>query len=370
MTMVFVTFGVAIGALAGCMPSLMRNAGISAETLGLGLTFSTLLTVLAMSAGGALARRFSNRAVLLAMLPALGLSLFAYLAAQSPLWFFLAILPMGLCFGLTDLFMNAEAVALEHDLRRPVFMALHGSVSAGVSVTAVLASYVSIEYGPAVVGGMAAVMFALSWAMVRRAVPPRVLAPAKAAHNGRLPDKRPLVLLGIAAGLIIAAETTALLWSANLLDEIAPALAAIAGLGAAFYGLCNALVRFPGDRMRRALGEIPLLIGSLAVSIAGFMVLGLSVSFVLSVAAFAAAGFGLALLIPCIFGIAANLAPDNRAGALSFISFLTALPRILAPMLFGLAAAEFGTAFAFGLVALGLAAALALIVAFKRGEYA
>ena len=370
MTMVFVTFGVAIGALAGAMPSVMRNAGISAETLGLGLTLSTLMTVLAMSAGGELARRFSNRAVLLVMLPAHGLFLLAYLSAQSPLWFFLAILPMGLCFGLTDLFMNAEAVALEHDLRRPVFMAFHGSVSAGVCVTAVLASYVSAHFGPAVVGGLALAMFALSWAMVRRSVTPRPLAPGKAAHNGRLPDKRPLVLLGIAAGLIIAAETTALLWSANLLDELAPALAAIAGLGAAFYGLCNALVRFPGDRMRRILGEIPLLIGSLAVSIGGFVVLGLSGSFALSVAAFAAAGFGLALLIPCIFGIAANLAPDNRAGALSFISLLTALPRILAPVLFGLAAAELGTTFAFGLVALGLAAALILILAFKRGGYA
>lgn len=369
MTMVFVTFGVAIGALAGCMPSVMRNADVAPGTLGLGLTLSTLMTVLAMSAGGELARRFSNRAVLLAMLPALGLSLLACLSAQSPMWFFLAIVPMGLCFGLTDLFMNAEAVALEHDLRRPVFMAFHGSVSAGVSVTAVLASYVSTQFGPSVVGGLAAVMFALSSAMVRRAVAPRPLAPAKAAHNGRLANKQPLALLGVAAGLIIAAETTALLWSANLLDELAPALAAIAGLGAAFYGLCNALVRFPGDRMRRALGDIPLLAGSLIVSAGGFIVLGLSGSFALSVAAFAAAGLGLALLIPCIFGIAAGLAPDNRAVALSFISLLTALPRILTPMLFGLAAASLGTAFAFGLVALGLAAALALVLVFKRGGY-
>ena len=63
------------------------------------------------------------------------------------------------------------------------------------------------------------------------------------------------MLLGIAAGLIIAAETAALLWSAKLLNDIAPSLAAIAGLGAAFFGLCNAAVRFPGDRMRSLLGE-------------------------------------------------------------------------------------------------------------------
>ena len=68
-------------------------------------------------------------------------------------------------------------------------------------------------------------------------------------------------------------------------------------------------------------------------------------------AAFASVGFGLALLIPTIFAMSAKLVPENRAGALSFVSLLTALPRILAPLAFGLVAARLGTAFAFGLVA-------------------
>lgn len=63
---------------------------------------------------------------------------------------------------------------------------------------------------------------------------------------------------------------------------------------------------------------------------------------------FAAVGLGLALLIPSIFVLAAGLVPENRAGALSFVSLLTALPRIFAPLGFGFLAAEFGIAFAFG----------------------
>lgn len=365
-TTVYVGFGIAIGALAGSMPSVIRNAGIDAETFGLGLTISTVLTVGAMAAGGQVARFASNRAVLLAVLPAFALSLGAYLTAGSPVWFFITIPIMGLCFGLTDLFMNAEAVALEHDLRRPIFMTFHGGVSAGVGVMAVAASWLSVTWGTGSVAAVTALMFGASWLCVYRAIAPRPLAAGKALRMGTLPNKSPLILLGIAAGLIIAAETAALLWSAKLLDEIAPSLAAIAGLGAAFFGLCNAAVRFPGDRMRAFLGEIPLMIASLVVSICGFVALALSGSFVVSVAAFASVGFGLALLIPTIFALSARLVPENRAAALSFVSLLTALPRVMAPLAFGILAARLGTAFAFGLVAVGLLASLGLILIFKR----
>ena len=369
-TAVYLSFGIAIGALAGSMPSVMRNAGIDAETFGLGLTISTVLTVGAMSVGGQVARFASNRAVLLAVLPCFALSLGAYLTAASPTWFFITIPVMGFCFGLTDLFMNAEAVALEHDMKRPIFMTFHGGVSAGVGVMAVAASWLSITSGTWAVAAVATIMFALSWLFVYRAIAPRPLAAGKAARMASLPNKTPLMLLGIAAGLIIAAETAALLWSAKLLDEIAPSLAAIAGLGAAFFGLCNAAVRFPGDRMRSLLGEMPLMIASLIVSVCGFVALGLSKSFVVSVAAFASVGFGLALLIPTIFTMSARLVPENRAGALSFVSLLTAVPRVMAPLAFGMVAARLGTAFAFGLVAVGLLASLGLILTFKRKGHA
>lgn len=365
-TVVFASFGVAIGALAGSMPTVMRNAGIDSQSFGLGLTVSTFVTVAAMALGGQVARLISNRAVLLIVLPLFALTLGAYLTAQTPVWFFIAIPIMGLCFGFTDLFMNAEAVALEHELGRPVFLTFHGAVSAGVGVMAVAASLLSTAVGTWAVAAAAAIMFALSWVLVLRTIPARPLAQGKSARMSGLPNKVPLMLLGIAAGLIIAAETAALLWSAKLLDDMAPSLAAIAGVGAAFFGLCNAAVRFPGDRMRARLGDLPLMIASLLLSIAGFTALGLSTNYVVSVAAFAAVGLGLALLIPCIFAMSAHLVPENRAGALSFVSLLTALPRILAPLAFGMVAAALGTAMAFGLVALGLAAALALVLAFAK----
>ena len=282
LTAVFAAFGAAIGALAGSMPSVMRNAGLDGETFGLGLTLSTLMTVMAMSMGGRIARHASNRQVLLAVLPVFAVSLLAYLTSASPIWFFVAVPLMGACFGLTDLFMNAEAVALEHDLNRPVFMAFHGAVSAGVGVMPVAASFLSTAVGTWSVGLAVAAFFAVAWWMVLLHVAPRVFTTGSTAR------------------------------------------------------------------------------------IAGFAALGASSHYALSVISFAAVGFGLALLVPCIFALSARLVPQNRAGALSFISLLTAAPRILAPLAFGFVAAEFGTALAFGLVAVCHVMALLLVLAFGR----
>ena len=94
-------------------------------------------------------------------------------------------------------------------------------------------------------------------------MPARLITPGKAGGLSNLPSKLPLIIMGLAIGLSVAAETASLFWSAKLLNDQAPELAAIAGLGAAFYGACNAIVRFRGDRLRARYGEIPLLLASL-----------------------------------------------------------------------------------------------------------
>ena len=175
--------------------------------------------------------------------------------------------------------------------------------------------------------------------------------------------------MGLAIGLSVAAETSSLFWSAKLLNDQAPELAAIAGLGAAFYGTCNAIVRFRGDRLRARYGEIPLMLGSLALATAGFIVLGLSHSFALNVIAFAAVGFGLAILCPCLFNLAAAQVPANRAAGLSFVSLIAGPPRILAPWIFGWVATSQSTSFAFGLCALLMVVAFGLIISLQNVNY-
>lgn len=366
---VFGAFGVAVGALAGSMPSLTRTAGVDAEMFGLGLTIATLATVTALSLGGVMARFTSNRRALLWALPMFAMLMMAYMSSQTPSWFFVSFVSMGFLFGFTDIFMNTEGAAIEHDLGRPVFTTFHACVSVGVAFMAIASSFVSALLGPWATGLICAAFFAIAWVMVFRNIVPRQLAVGRSGEGGRISDKRPLVLLGIAAGIVIAGETAALMWSAKLLDEQAPALAAIVGLGAAFFGLCNAVLRFPGDALRARLGDLPLMLASLGVAIIGFAALGYSTRFAVSVVAFAAVGLGTAVVIPCILAMAAALVPGNRAGGLGFVSMLSGAPRILAPWGIGWIAGSFGMNMAFGLLAAGLCVALLLVAGVRQLGY-
>lgn len=362
---VFASFGTAVGALSGSMPVVTRAAAIDSFALGLAITLSTLATVAVMSVGGIVARHTSNRTILLLSQPAFALLTLAFLSSHSPAMFFVTYILLGLAFGFTDLFMNAEGASIEHDLGKPIFTGFHAIVSAAMAVFALLSSYLSNQVGTWATGLAVILSFTLSWFMVHRFVAPRPLAFGRSARIASLPNKSPLILLGLAAGLMIAAELAAILWSAKLLDEQAPALAAIAGSGAAFYGVCTAAVRAAGDRLRARFGDLPLMMASLVVAIAGFMVLGQSKSFTLSIAAFALVGLGTAVLIPCIFALASAFVPANRAAGIGFISMIAGVPRALGPWIFGWTAAAFGISAAFGFFAGVLSVALILVTALR-----
>ena len=363
--LVFAAFGAVVGAFSGSIPALVRQTGISSETFGLALTGLTLTNIVVMALGGAMSRRFAGRHVLLAALPLLALSLAAMMLAQRVAVFIAAMLAHGLVLGVTDLTMNAEGSAVENDLKRPVFTGFHGCVSLGIALFAILSSFLTARFGPGASALAACLLCALAWFAVFANSPSRPLQ-TKTERLGTSVVTAPLILMGIIVGLVISCETSALYWSAKLLDEAAPKLAAITGLGVAFYGMCNALVRFPGDALRARFGDFNLMMASSALAITGFACLGLSSSFTVGVFSFAVVGLGTAIISPCIYNMAAAQTPSNRAAGLSFALLVTGAPRIAVPAAFGALSGAFSTKAAFGLCAALMLAALALMAMLRR----
>jgi hypothetical protein len=347
--LVFAAFGASVGAWAGAIPLVTKAAEITNFNLGLGLTVSTLCSIIVMALGGRIGRSFSNRTMLLGLLSVLALLTVALLNSTSVLLFFVLISLWGGVIGALDLFMNAEASAVEHDVGRPIFTAFHGAVSLSIAGYAIVSSYLTTLYGPIAtsIAILPAMIFA--WILVYRDVPARKLAEGEEGGLSNLPSLLPLAIMGLVAGLSIAGETSAIFWSAKLLDEQAPTLAAITGLGAAFYGLCNSAMRFSGDHLRARYSDVPVMMASILLAGTGFAVLGLSGSFNLSTLAFAAVGIGLAMICPCVFNMAAAQVPANRAAGLSFMAMITGGPRVAAPWIFGWMATSHSTSFAFGL---------------------
>lgn len=362
---VYAAFGAIVGTWAGSIPQIVAANGLSDFGLGFGLTVSTFAGVVAMGLGGAIGRRASNRMLILILLPTLWAFAALLLLSGSSATLYAGLIGFGVAVGLLDVFMNAEASAIETDVGRPIFTSFHASVSGGMAVFAIAGSLVSTLVDTWATAAMSAPLALVAWLLVRVSIPPRnrgamPFAAAASRPNGAL------VVIGLAMGLIIATEMAAIFWSAKLLEEQAPRLAAIAGLGAAFFALCHMIMRMQGDRLRARFGDIALMKALLAMPLAGFLTLGLSSSFALSVAAFASIGFGLAIIVPCLLNIAAMQSPGNRAAALGFVFAVAGAPRIIAPWIFGLIAAESSTGAAFGSCAVIVVAAWVLITQLPR----
>ena len=362
---VFAAFGSCVGIFAGSVPQLIAHYQLDNASYGIGVTVMTAATVGAMGASGWLARHVSHRGLLMFLLPAVLALIALLLTATHIALFFIAAALYGAASGSLDVIMNAEGGMIEVDLRRPVYTAFHGAVSLSIAFFAILSSYLSTRYGTTASILAAACCVGTAMIMVWRSVPARTL-PEKAPVGEKPAPLRaafsmPLILMGLAAGLIIASEISALLWSSKLLAESAPQLAEISGLGGAFFGLCNAIVRFPGDRLRARFGELPLMSVTILFAIIGFAGLALTNSFVLNVLFFALTGMGLAILCPCLFAMAARETPHNRAAGLSIALLIAGIPRTLAPMIFGGIAELFSIRAAFGVSAVALLGALAVI---------
>ena len=145
---VFFAFGAMVGGFSGSFPVIMASSSIGRFEFGLGTMLSMLADVIAMSAAGAISRHYSNRTMLLVLLPALGLAAYAFMTSSSPVTFFIANIAYGAAMGGTDIFMNGEGSAIERDMGEPVFSTFHGAASCSIPIFALLGSFLSTMASP------------------------------------------------------------------------------------------------------------------------------------------------------------------------------------------------------------------------------
>ncbi len=365
---VFFAFGVGIGLWGGAAGAILARAHIDSAAFGVILTAYTAAYLVAMSAGGALAHAFGVRKVLVVGAIAFGAALCALLNARTAATVGGILIGSGLLGGVVDVTMNAEGARIERRLGRPILARLHGAASAGMTIGAILGSLIVASAAPWAAGltaalGLGAAGLAYGRAAMGEAELAKVALPSAARGLSVAPA---LIGLGIVIGVSIAAETAAALWSTILLRAEAPALAAIAGLGAAFFSACQATLRFNADVIRLRFSDRRIIFGSFVVAAAGFAVVAAEGGFAVSVAGFALIGIGTGAIVPCGFALAARQTGTQPAIGLSSASLFSALTRLPAPLATGAIAQRFSLPLAFAAFAVALAAAAAGMAVFAR----
>ncbi|HEX2437555.1 MAG TPA: MFS transporter [Methylomirabilota bacterium] len=260
---------------------------------------------------------------------------------------------LGVCNGLLDVSMNAQAVSVQQRAGRPIMSSFHALFSLGGVAGAVAASGAmahGVDETAHVLGaaaiGLAAVLMALPALM-----PPEHTAagPAFAAPS------RALLAVGLLALLGLLAEGAMGDWSAVYLRDTLGASPATAAVGFAAFSLAMAAGRLSGDTLVARVGSRRLLRFSGGIAAVGLAAaLGLAMP-VAGVVGFALVGIGIANVIPVLFSAAARIPGVDAGRGLSAAATIGYLGFLSGPPLIGVVAEAAGLGLALGLVALACA---------------
>jgi hypothetical protein len=368
--LIFIGFGAIVGTHTGAIPTLVARSGMSPYAFGIAGSLGMLINIGCMAAGGYINRFASPRSIILYVLPSAFLVLLGALLTTSVAGFILSFLLLSACIGTLDIFMNAEASLVEHELQTPVFSTYHACAMLSIAGFALLGSLTSVLLAPWFGALLAGVPLFLGWASALKHLPERdPVVPVIRKSQAPMP-RGLLTIIGLALGFNVTCEVAAIQWAGQLLAATAPELAAISGLGLCFFGLCSGIMRLFGDYLRTTFGDLRVMSIGLATAVAGFAGLGAAPGFWMSALAFAAVGVGLALVFPCLFSLAGRLSPHARAAAMSYTAMIGGLPRVTLPWVLGVLAASNSVHTVFSACAVfALAALVLVVVAFARAGH-
>jgi predicted MFS family arabinose efflux permease len=369
------------------VPDVRDRVGAGEAELGLALLGVAVGSMLTMPAAGWACARVGGRWVAIAG----GLTGCASIAlpalAQDVVALGLALALIGATFGMLDVAMNVEAIAVERAYRRPIMPSFHGWFSmgglAGALAGGALAA-VGLAAAPHLAATSVAGAAAVAWAArhlprggERTAGHTRAGGSNARTVNGERTAGNPrgrraaggasplLLVCGLIAFCAAVGEGAMADWSALYLTDSLGASAGLAAMGYAAFAGAMAVGRFAGERAIRALGSAGVLqlgCGVAALAMAGGLV---AADRATTIAAFAVAGLGVACVFPVVLSIAGRAEPGRSGPAVAFVSTIGYTGFLAGPPLIGFVADRASLAWGLGVVALLAATAAALAIGLR-----
>lgn len=347
----FLSNGAVLANLLPRFPEIKTGLAIDNAVYGLAVAAFPAGAMLAGLAAAAIIRRFGSARVAVFGMVGTSLGVLAAALAPATLAFAAALLLAGACDAITDVGQNAHGLRVQRRHRRSIINSFHalwsiGAVLGGATAAAAIALQVPLGLH---LGATAVVFSAVSLIALQFCLPGSDERAGPAADRSDPADSAPrvpsrgriaLVLLALVAiavaGTVVedAGNSWATLYLATELE--APAALAATGfislVGAQFVG------RMLGDRLVDRVGQRAVArTGGLLVTVG--MGMALAVPTVPgTIAGFAAAGLGVATLVPAAMHEADEL-PGLRAGTgLTVVSWLMRLGFLLSPPVVGMVA--------------------------------
>lgn len=334
------------------IPAIQERLSLSEGALGLALLGVPAGALLSMPLTGWLAAHFGSRHVTavsaLAFCAAVPIPGFA---ASLPA-LVLALVAIGMSSGAMDVSMNAQAVAVELRMARPIMSSFHGLFSLGGLAGSAAGGYVaSLGIRPEAHLGGAALVLALG-----AVIASRVLLPASADATAGGPmfarPSRELLGLGVLAFSVLLGEGAMADWSAVYLRESLGTGPGFAASGYAAFSFAMAGGRLAGDLLSARFGAAKLVRtgGTLAaVGLTGALALGQPWA---AVVGFACAGAGFSIVFPNVLSATGRMHAGAAGTAIPAVSTMGYTGFLAGPPLIGFAAELSTLRLALGVVVL------------------
>ncbi len=332
---IFLVSGFVMATWIAYIPIVKERFGLGDGALGLTLLAVSLGSIGGLLLTGSSIGRFGSRKI--TSVTTLGLCCALPLVVLNPLYPFLVAMLMlfGLMLGSMDVAMNAQAVAVETRLDRPVMSTFHALFSVGGLLGAGSAGLlIWLAISPTIhVIGVALLMAVVGLVSLRSLLPTSVDQTSSRASFVR--PTGPLMTLGIIAFLALISEGAVGDWSAVYLHEGLGTNPGFAASGFAVFSLTMTLGRFLGDPLRARMRSERLvrLSGGLAAAGLGIaLVVGNPVAALIG---FACVGVGLSNVVPVVFSAAGQTSGIANGAAIAAVATAGYLGFIVGPPVIG-----------------------------------
>lgn len=344
----FLTNGALFANLLPRYPEIKADLGASNTAFGLGVAAFSAGALVSGPAAGVLIRRFGSARV--AVLTALVLAAFTFVAAVVPTvpLFAAALFVAGAADSVTDVGQNAQGLRVQRNYGRSVLNSFHAVWSLGAILGGLMgAAALGLDVPRAAQLGASSALFALVCVGVFHFLlagpdhaEPHAPALAADTSTGRAGFGVYAVLaaLGLIAVSGAAAEDAGSSWATLYLHGDLGAPAAVAAFGVIALAGFQFVGRLLGDRLVDRFGQRTVARVGALIAAAG---MGTALAFPTvpgTIAGFAAAGFGVATLVPAAMRSADELPGLNPGTGLTMVTWLMRFGFLLSPPVVGVLA--------------------------------
>lgn len=348
------------------VPLLRDEQGTSRAVAGLHGTALAVGAVLSAAVSVAAVRRIGRRGVLVVGTGGVLVGLLALVSAPGLPWTVLAVLLIGLG-GSTSFNAVSPVLSAHHHQAGPAAITEANGVAATVGILAPLAVGASVALGLSWRGAVAVgvPLAVLAVVLVLRAPTSDALVgdpPRRASTDSPLPHRFWLALVVVTC--CIAVEFCLTFWVGDLLRQRTGVSSGVAAALISVLVAGMAIGRLSGARLTGRVGIEPLLLGAIAVSVVGWLLVWVATNPALAVVGLLIVGLGVSVQFPLALARLLRASGGRTDAAASWASLGAGMASGGAPFALGAISDVVGPHLGFVLVpALLLVAACGVVVA-------